>query len=110
MQFSWLVFDIGTTNTDTVTIVGISCTDVKNVIILLRIALMREMHPVSFDVALICKSTVINCTCVNDDKFCFLLDEKLETISHCAFTYKICVNLWQFLLKNIDAVQAYRNL
>lgn len=41
------------------------------------------MHPVSFDMTLICKSTVMIYTCTNEDKFVLflLLDENLETIN-----------------------------
>lgn len=71
------------------------------------------MHPVSFDMTLICKSTVMIYTCTNEDKFVLflLLDENLETIN----TVHLHIRCFFFLLmailsKNEVAVQAYKNL
>lgn len=73
------------------------------------------MHPVSFDMTLICKSTVMIYTCTNEDKFVFvfLLDENLETINtvhlHIRSVFVFFL-LMAILSKNEVAVQAYKNL
>lgn len=94
--------------------------DLKNALIFfLEWYWPREMHPVSFDKTLVCKSTVVIYTCTNENMFCFfwafLWDENLEIINTVHLHRRSVFLLFFFKLmailsQNKVAVQASKNL